>query len=66
MPTTAANVPEPVWLALLTVASIAAAPWSPIRPRSCAKTSPRAAFSPKTNPATAIAMMSSGAIEKIV
>ena len=66
MPRTAAKTPFPVSPALFTNPWIPAAPSSPISPRNWANISPRAASSPKKNPATAMAITSSGAIEKIV
>ena len=61
--TTVATTPCRGTLALATSPCTAVAPSSPIRPPSWAAISPRTASSPKTEPATAITMISSGAME---
>jgi hypothetical protein len=61
-----ANRPSAGSLALSSKPCTAAAPSSPNNPRSCVTISPRAASAPKKKPATAMTMMSTGAIEKSV
>ncbi len=64
--TIVAMVPAPGRFAFSNTACTALAPVVPIRPRICATISPRAAFSPKKNPAIAIDRMRTGASEKTV
>jgi hypothetical protein len=66
MPTTVAITPSFDLFTLASRPSIALAPSSPISPCSAPVSSPRTASSPKNQPATAMTMRSSGAIENSV
>ena len=66
MPMTVAIVPLAGLAAFSTISCTALAASGPRTPRSCVKTWLRAASSPKTSPAMAMAISSSGASEKIV
>ncbi len=65
-PTMVARGPSPSRLALITIDWMAIAPSSPTRPRICSTISPLAASGPKSAPATAITMTSTGARENTV
>ena len=65
VPSTVAISPCRGFDAPTSMASTALAAASPSRPLNCNSTSPRAASSPNTRPATAIAMISTGPSEKI-
>ena len=63
---TVAQMPLDLLPALAIMACTASAAWSPIMPRSCPTMAPCAASWPKTSPAIAMQMTSTGAMEKMV
>ena len=62
-PTTLARIPSAGFWALASISLTASAPSLPTSSRICVSSCPDAASSPKTMPATAMAMISSGASE---